>query len=93
MNIADLLCAGSSTPNRDEPFQWDPNSGISTFSIMPLSTPPRKKRGKYTTRDQRRDIKMVYRCGKQIPDIAAMLNIIAKRVAYALDNEALTPKK
>jgi hypothetical protein len=66
MNIANLLCAGSSTPNRDKPFQWDPNSGISTFLIMSLSTPP---------------------------DIAAILNITAKRVAYALNNKAPTPKK
>jgi hypothetical protein len=36
---------------------------------------------------------MAYRCRKQIPNIVVMLNIIVKRVAYALDNEALTPKK
>jgi transposase len=60
---------------------------------MPPSTPPRKKHGKYTTRDQRRNIKIVYQCGKQIPNIVAILNIIAKRVTYALNNKALTPKK
>jgi hypothetical protein len=77
--------------NRDNPFEWDPQRGIPTFQIM--TKPLKRNRRANTIRDQRRDIKMAYRCGKTDHEIAKMLDLHVKQVRYALDSEAPTPKK
>jgi hypothetical protein len=77
--------------NRDSPFQWNPRAGIPTFQIhtRPLKRPKRAN----TTRDQRRDCKMAYRCGLNDYQIAEKVGIDVRQVRYPLDNEAPTPKK
>jgi hypothetical protein len=77
--------------NRDNPFEWDPQRGIPTFQIM--TRPLKRNRRANTTRDQRRDIKMAYWCGKTNHEITKMLDLHIKQVRYALDIEAPTPKK
>jgi transposase len=77
--------------NRDNSFQWNPQDGIPTFQIhtRPLKRPKRAN----TTRDQRRNCKMAYRCGLDDYQIAEKVGIDVRQVRYALDNEAPTPKK
>lgn len=91
MNISDLL---QSTPDpvrtRDQPFVWNPGDGIPTFSIA--TRPLKQRRGRQTTRDQRRDIKMAYRCGKTPYEISKIVDLSERRVKYAL-KEPDTPKK
>lgn len=76
--------------NRDTSFQWDPSSGIPAISIAPST--PLKRRSKNTTRDQKRDVQMAYRCGLNTRQIMDMLDLTQRQVLFALDTPP-TPKK
>ncbi len=78
--------------NRDDSFQWDPNSGIPSFSIHPSPSKRRKPRSKQTSRDQKRDAQMAALCGLDTKQIMKMLRLTSRQVHYALDTPA-TPKK
>lgn len=67
------------------------------LAVEAIRTPTKAKRGPYkqkkvTKRDDRRDIKMAFRCSKSIPEIASMLEFTEDQVKYALEHPD-TPSK